>query len=71
MQVGALVSGTASSLTSMVVGRIFCGIGIGLASALVPLYISEVSIAGHNGRVGLRLCYTSMPFRSHCMSCIG
>ena len=39
------VSATASSLTSMVMGRIFCGLGIGLAlSALVPLYISEVSI---------------------------
>lgn len=45
--VGALVSATASSLTSMVMGRIFCGIGIGLASALVPLYISEVSAALH------------------------
>ncbi len=41
--VGALISATASSLTSMVMGRIFCGLGIGLASALVPLYISEVS----------------------------
>lgn len=41
--IGALISATASSLTSMVVGRVFCGLGIGLASALVPLYISEVS----------------------------
>ena len=41
--IGALVSATSTSLTSMVMGRIFCGIGIGLASALVPLYISEVS----------------------------
>ena len=40
--VGALVSATASSLTAMVVGRVLCGVGIGLASALVPLYISEV-----------------------------
>ena len=41
--VGALISATASSLTAMVTGRIICGLGIGLASALVPLYISEVS----------------------------
>ena len=40
--VGALVSATANSLTAMVVGRVLCGVGIGLASALVPLYISEV-----------------------------
>lgn len=45
--IGALVSATSTSLTSMVMGRIFCGIGIGLASALVPLYISEVSTC-HN-----------------------
>ena len=40
--IGALISATASNLTSMVMGRVFCGVGIGLASALVPLYISEV-----------------------------
>ena len=64
MQVGALVSGTASSLTSMVMGRVFCGIGIGLASALVPLYISEVSATGRDDRlrIGPRLCYAPMPF---------
>lgn len=45
--IGALVSATSTSLTSMVMGRIFCGIGIGLASALVPLYISEVSSCQH------------------------
>ncbi len=64
MQVGALVSGTASSLTAMVMGRVFCGIGIGLASALVPLYISEVSIVGHDQSLVLghacaaRLCHS-------------
>lgn len=40
--VGALLAATASSLTGIVAGRIVSGIGIGLASALVPLYISEV-----------------------------
>ena len=64
MQVGALVSGTASSLTAMVMGRVFCGIGIGLASALVPLYISEVSVAGHHEKLmfgcahARRACHT-------------
>ena len=44
---GALLSATASSLVPMVAGRAIAGFGIGLASALVPLYISEVT--GHQG----------------------
>ncbi len=39
---GALLSATATSLAPMVAGRAIAGFGIGLASALVPLYISEV-----------------------------
>lgn len=39
---GALLSATATSLVPMVAGRAIAGFGIGLASALVPLYISEV-----------------------------
>lgn len=39
---GALLAATASSLTGIIAGRVLAGIGIGLASALVPLYISEV-----------------------------
>jgi MFS family permease len=38
---GALLSATASSLTALILGRVLAGVGIGLASALVPLYISE------------------------------
>ena len=43
MLIGSLLSATASNLTMMVAGRLFVGVGIGLSSALVPLYISEVS----------------------------
>ena len=64
MQVGALVSGTASSLTAMVMGRVFCGIGIGLASALVPLYISEVSVMGHHESLVLGSVCAARPRRS-------
>ena len=39
---GALLSATASTLTALILGRVLAGVGIGLASALVPLYISEV-----------------------------
>ena len=40
--VGALLSATATSLAGMIAGRLIVGVGIGLSSALVPLYISEV-----------------------------
>ena len=35
-------SATAQSVQIMMIGRLLCGIGIGISSALVPLYISEV-----------------------------
>ncbi|KAK9818467.1 hypothetical protein WJX74_006914 [Apatococcus lobatus] len=49
---GALLSATASSLVPMVAGRAIAGFGIGLASALVPLYISEVAPADKRGTLG-------------------
>ena len=39
---GAALSATATSLRGLIAGRVLAGVGIGLASALVPLYISEV-----------------------------
>lgn len=39
---GALIGASASSLNAMIAGRLLIGVGIGLASALVPTYISEV-----------------------------
>ena len=41
--IGCLLSATASNLWGMVAGRVAVGAGIGLSSALVPLYISEIS----------------------------
>lgn len=43
MLIGPLLSANATSLNLMVAGRFLSGIAIGLSSALVPLYISEVS----------------------------
>lgn len=43
MLIGCLLSATAGNLWGMVAGRIAVGVGIGLSSALVPLYISEIS----------------------------
>lgn len=42
MLVGPLLSATAMSLNAMLAGRFVTGIAIGLSSALVPTYISEV-----------------------------
>lgn len=36
-------SASAASTNALIIGRLICGVGIGLSSTLVPLYISEVS----------------------------
>jgi sugar porter (SP) family MFS transporter len=52
LAVGALLCARASSLASLLAGRVVSGAGIGLASALVPLYVSEVSPASSRGALG-------------------
>ena len=42
--VGALLCSMSTGIVSIVIGRAIIGVGIGLSSALVPLYISEVCI---------------------------
>lgn len=39
-----ICSATAQDIRTMIIGRLLAGIGIGISSALVPLYISEVVI---------------------------
>jgi sugar porter (SP) family MFS transporter len=46
---GALLCGAAMSVTTLVAGRVIVGLGIGLASGTVPVYISEVSPAAARG----------------------
>ncbi len=41
---GAFLCATANSLAWIIAGRVVIGIGIGLASGLVPLFISEVKL---------------------------
>jgi sugar porter (SP) family MFS transporter len=41
--IGAIVCAAAPSLSVLVVGRLIVGLGIGLATSTVPIYISEVS----------------------------
>jgi len=47
--VGSLIAALATSPAQLVVGRIVLGLAIGLSSATVPVYISEVSPASERG----------------------
>jgi MFS family permease len=49
---GTLLSGTSNGVESMVVGRILAGVGIGISSSVVPLYISEISPKEIRGALG-------------------
>jgi SP family galactose:H+ symporter-like MFS transporter len=46
---GALLCAAANSLSTLIIGRVIVGIGIGLSSTTVPVYISEVSPANARG----------------------
>lgn len=47
--VGALICALAPSPTVLIAGRVIVGLGIGLASTTVPVYISEISPARSRG----------------------
>jgi len=49
---GPLLSASASSFGAMILGRLVAGAGIGLASTLVPLYVSEISPTACRGSRG-------------------
>lgn len=52
LAVGAFLCATATSVQTMIVGRLLAGIGIGISSAIVPLYISEISPTEIRGALG-------------------
>ncbi|OVA12997.1 Sugar/inositol transporter [Macleaya cordata] len=52
LAVGAFLCATAQSVQTMIIGRLLAGIGIGISSALVPLYISEISPTEIRGALG-------------------
>ncbi|KAK9118208.1 hypothetical protein Scep_016301 [Stephania cephalantha] len=52
LALGSFLSATAQSVNSMIIGRLLVGIGIGVSSALVPLYISEISPTEIRGTLG-------------------
>lgn len=50
--IGALLSAQAHSLNEILWGRFLVGLGIGVNTALVPIYISEVSPTKYRGSLG-------------------
>ncbi|RIB15425.1 general substrate transporter [Gigaspora rosea] len=48
---GALVLSLASSYTTLLIGRLIVGIAVGLASMVVPIYISEISPRFQRGQL--------------------
>jgi SP family myo-inositol transporter-like MFS transporter 13 len=49
--VGALWQAGSMTVFSMVFGRLVVGLGVGVGSLVVPLYISELAPASHRGRL--------------------
>lgn len=41
--IGAILMATAKSIPLLIVGRFIVGLGVGTASLVVPVYLSEVS----------------------------
>ncbi|CAJ1843658.1 unnamed protein product [Sphenostylis stenocarpa] len=52
LAIGGFLCATAQSVQTMIIGRLLAGIGIGVASAVVPLYISEISPTEIRGALG-------------------
>ncbi|PSR87828.1 Plastidic glucose transporter like [Actinidia chinensis var. chinensis] len=52
LAIGAFLCATAKSVQTMIIGRLLAGIGIGISSAIVPLYISEISPTEIRGTLG-------------------
>ncbi|GMI66163.1 GLUCOSE TRANSPORTER 1, plastidic GLC translocator [Hibiscus trionum] len=50
--IGAFLSAIAHDVQTMIIGRLLAGIGIGITSAIVPLYISEISPTEIRGALG-------------------
>ncbi|CAN0913675.1 Plastidic glucose transporter 4 [Linum grandiflorum] len=52
LTIGAILCASARSVQTMLIGRLLAGIGIGISSAIVPLYISEISPTEIRGALG-------------------
>ncbi|XP_061338346.1 plastidic glucose transporter 4-like [Gastrolobium bilobum] len=52
LAIGGFLCAIAQSVHTMIIGRLLAGIGIGVTSAIVPLYISEISPTEIRGALG-------------------
>ncbi|KAL7607929.1 hypothetical protein Lser_V15G12517 [Lactuca serriola] len=52
LTIGSILCATATNVETLILGRLLCGIGIGISSAIVPLYISEISPTEIRGTLG-------------------
>ncbi|KAF7811276.1 Plastidic glucose transporter 4 [Senna tora] len=52
LAIGAFLCATAQNVQTVIIGRLLAGIGIGVTSAIVPLYISEISPTEVRGAFG-------------------
>lgn len=49
--IGALWQAVSNTVSAMIIGRTVVGLGVGVGSLIVPLYISELSPPSHRGRL--------------------
>ena len=49
--VGALVMGLAKTIEVIAVGRFIVGLGVGIASSVVPIFLAEIAPTAARGRV--------------------
>ncbi|KAK8934379.1 Hexose carrier protein HEX6 [Platanthera zijinensis] len=56
--VGAGISGSATNIYTLILGRLLLGVGVGFANQSVPLYISEIAPSKIRGAItnGFQLC---------------
>ncbi|KAF9166260.1 hypothetical protein BGX21_006585 [Mortierella sp. AD011] len=52
LSIGSIVMGFASSYTAMLVGRFFVGVGCGVVTVIVPMYLAEISPPELRGSLG-------------------
>jgi len=50
--VGSLLCSYATNVAAMLIGRALCGVGLGAASNVVPMYIAEISPEKYRGSLG-------------------
>lgn len=67
---GSVLCATAGSATALLAGRFLCGMGIGLTSAVTPVYISEVldsdvTVGFAPGHSSLTLLFTQQENHGH------